>query len=176
MVKLQALRDQAAELAVQKAAAVRAARDDEIRTKGEEMAAEHVRAELRKAEAVRRAENEMEAITLEKCRIRQVTALKVAEKMLWEEASVKQEAALKALERQHDSKVKTLISQQKAKLARVQEQCSQEETAVSALEEVVAACEQRLEEAGKKYEGLERTHQRMLEIALPNYDASDPWL
>lgn len=100
----------------------------------------------------------------------------MSEKKLWKEAAVKQEMALKAVERQHASKTETLIQQQKTKLSRIQEQCSEEEAAVTALENAVAGLELQLKESSKKYAELERTHQKMLEVVLPNYDANQPWL
>lgn len=171
-----ALKNQAAELAQRQALAVRDARDDEIRIKEIEMAEEHALAESRQITAVEKAEQEMEASTMEKCRIRELTAIKMSEKKLWKEAAVKQEMALKAVERQHASKTETLIQQQKTKLSRIQEQCSEEEAAVTALENAVAGLELQLKESSKKYAELERTHQKMLEVVLPNYDANEPWL
>ena len=50
---------------------VRDARDDEIRIKEIEMAEEHALAESRQITAVEKAEQEMEASTMEKCRIRE---------------------------------------------------------------------------------------------------------
>jgi hypothetical protein len=147
-----------------------------VRIKVEEAADALRLADLRQIRAVVQAQAEKEKEVLEICRLQQLAALDTARMKLCAQAEVHQRAAVEALMRQKDAKIALLIKQQDQRIARMEEQLKEEESAVAGSDLVVAEAVKKVEAAEKKYEDLMLTHQRMLAVALPNYDPENAWL